>query len=341
MDGLAIKFIESFEELEHIRDAWWRLWKRDTAASPFQSPAWLVPWLREFANDGFLIATAFSRGNSNGELLGFLPLTTDGAGWSSAELCGGGVSDYLDGLFLPARATEIAERLMAALPDYLPDLQSLSFSGLRSASVLRRARMSDAWKNGGSTEAIDACPVLDLSQGDTEMAKILPKRMVKNLKYYRRFAERHHRLEYRQATGETIDVLFDDLLRLHELRWSQRGQEGVLNGDAVRRFHRAAMPLLADAGILRLHVLYFSGAPAAALYGLAAHRRWHYYIGGFDPVFAKFSAGSLIIGDAVSAAIEEGFTAFDFLRGRERYKYLWGGSDELLFRRTMRRSIDR
>jgi CelD/BcsL family acetyltransferase involved in cellulose biosynthesis len=43
----------------------------------------------------------------------------------------------------------------------------------------------------------------------------------------------------------------------------------------------------------------------------------------------------LLIGHALEAAIAEGITAADFLRGREGYKYLWGAADSSTFRRVL------
>lgn len=56
------------------------------------------------------------------------------------------------------------------------------------------------------------------------------------------------------------------------------------------------------------------------------------YLGGFNPALEALSPGTVIIAHAIDEAIGEGRCAFDFLRGREAYKYAWGAADELTYR---------
>lgn len=60
--------------------------------------------------------------------------------------------------------------------------------------------------------------------------------------------------------------------------------------------------------------------------------RTHSYIGGFDPRFAACSPGALVLEHALAEAVRERASEFDFLRGREAYKYRWGGRDRPQYR---------
>jgi CelD/BcsL family acetyltransferase involved in cellulose biosynthesis len=44
----------------------------------------------------------------------------------------------------------------------------------------------------------------------------------------------------------------------------------------------------------------------------------------------------VLVGCAIEAAAEEGAREFDFLRGREAYKYRWGARDRPTFGRRLR-----
>jgi CelD/BcsL family acetyltransferase involved in cellulose biosynthesis len=77
--------------------------------------------------------------------------------------------------------------------------------------------------------------------------------------------------------------------------------------------------------------------PAAAFYGFECGRRLYYYLGGFDPEFARESAGSVAILSAIEHAAENGATAVDFLHGAESYKYRWGAVDDEAHRLSIRR----
>jgi CelD/BcsL family acetyltransferase involved in cellulose biosynthesis len=77
----------------------------------------------------------------------------------------------------------------------------------------------------------------------------------------------------------------------------------------------------------------------AAFYGFADTRpggTTYAYHSAFDPLFEDLSPGTLIIAHAIEEALREGAVRFDFLRGREPYKYLWGTQDRATLRRELR-----
>jgi len=92
-------------------------------------------------------------------------------------------------------------------------------------------------------------------------------------------------------------------------------------------FFRAVTKKLAKAGILRLHTLTVDGRIAGVIYQAAHRDRACAYITGFDPMFERFSSGSLLLDYAMRRAIGEGARVWDFLRGREAYKSQWGAKE--------------
>src|SRR5690606_23902600 len=129
------------------------------------------------------------------------------------------------------------------------------------------------------------------------------------------------------ADDDTFDDLFDQWLHLHAARWRARGQPGVLAIGAVQAFHRTAARNFLQSGMLRLYGLQLSGRTIGCLYGVQHRRRTYFYLSGFDPRYKQLSPGVLLLAHAVEAAMQEGSHAFDFLRGREPYKYAWGARD--------------
>jgi CelD/BcsL family acetyltransferase involved in cellulose biosynthesis len=143
------------------------------------------------------------------------------------------------------------------------------------------------------------------------------------------------RVRIERATAATIDESLDVLFVLHAARWQRRGLPGVLAEPSVRALHREAAPAFLQHGVLRLHVLRLDERPIAALYGFARGSRWYSYLDGFDPEFEELSPGTVLVAHAIEEAIAEGRTAFDFLRGAERYKYSWGAADEATYEITI------
>jgi hypothetical protein len=48
-----------------------------------------------------------------------------------------------------------------------------------------------------------------------------------------------------------------------------------------------------------------------------------YYQSGLDPIWKKFSLGSVLFGYCFANSIKFGLTEFHFLRGNEQYKWKW------------------
>jgi CelD/BcsL family acetyltransferase involved in cellulose biosynthesis len=135
-----------------------------------------------------------------------------------------------------------------------------------------------------------------------------------------RVLERDHGLVLRQVAGqEELPKAFDDLFRLHDLRWRDRGGTSLAS-DRSRDAHRAFAAAALERGWLRLRLIELEGQPAAAFYGWRLGDRYAFYQSGFDPDWSKRSVGLLVVSLALRAAIEEGAAVFDLLLGSEDYK---------------------
>ncbi|HEU4754100.1 MAG TPA: GNAT family N-acetyltransferase, partial [Armatimonadota bacterium] len=309
------------------------LWERCPAATPFQTPDWLIPWWKHLGESELLVLAV----REEGRLVGLAPFflyTKPGSRVRELFLLGTGTTDYLDALFLPGWAEAGAEAVFARLDAMshrwdLCDLQQLSDESPLLGAV------PEGWiEEVGPAEA---CPVLAL---DAHLSRV-PGKMLHNLRYYRRRAERCGRVEIEAARPENLDALFAALLRLHAARWSERGEGGVLADPRVQRHHRGAAPELLRRGVLQLFALRIDGEIVACYYGLLARGRAYYYLSGFDPAWSHLSPGTLVIGHALEEAVRGGARELDFLRGREPYKYFWGAEDHFPARRRLWHPVSR
>lgn len=299
---MRVAEITTAPELEHLEAPWQDLWARCAYTTPFQSPAWLIPWWNSFRPGKLTTLVVYE----DERLVGLSPMfLLDG----TIRLLGAGNTDYLDILCEP----QCVRPVLRLLAGYLSN-REYDFMDLPSWSPILAM--------DGPASECSVCPVLKLNQVN------ISKKLLANLENARR--DREIRIE--AANAESVPEMMDALICLHEARWRQKHQAGVLHSEEVRRFHRSAAPALLQAGLLRLYGLRYQGQWAAVHYCLSAHGRTYYYLAGFDPLLASYSPGNLLIHHSITEAMASGDRDYDFLRGQERNKYRWGAQNTATFR---------
>ena len=327
---MHIERIDTDKEMEALVPDWIALWQRVPGATPFQLPHWLVPWWRQFGTGMPRIVTA----RAEERLIGVLPLyELHEPGCIKLLPIGISVSDYIDALADPAYP-ELTSALLAATRD-IPGWQECHLPDLPPDSALGRAAaplgLAETRQPG------PCCPVLALPLDPADLATIVPRKTLRDVRQAHARGETLGPVAIDTADLATIDLALDDLFRLHEERWHQRGEPGVLADPAVRAFHRDAARAFCEAGVLRLYRLRISDTVAGVYYGFQHSGNAYAYLGGFDPEMTRLSPGAQLLDHAIRAAITEGAREFHFLRGGESYKYAWGAIDRLNTSRTFRR----
>jgi len=307
---MTVEVIDDPAALQALLPEWTALWDATPGATPFQSPHWLLPWWRVFGTAAPRVATW----RGQGRLLGVLPAyVLDESGRRKLLPIGAGTTDYLDALGDGA-APMLHALLHRAARDGVPVCDLIE---LPPGSALHAVPAPEGWQR--ACRQREACPVLPLPG--------IPPSMRRNLRLARNRAARAGGLTRHDATPATLHRHLDTLAALHQARWANEGQAGVMADPAVLRFHRLAAPGLLAAGLLRLVVLGIGTTPAAACLALLDRRRIHFYLSGYDPAQRQVSPGTLLFGALLDQAEAEGRDEAHFLRGREPYKYAWGATD--------------
>lgn len=317
---MTIDTITTSADLAALEPAWSDLWRRDPNATPFQSPAWLLPWWQHFgAEEPFAMAAR----KEDGSLDSLAPLyVLRDEDESLGMLIGTGMTDYLDLLAAPG------SDLGAIVPTLAGhDCMLWDFQQLRPSSPLLALGAPEGFAD--HVEEQEPCPVLSIADAGDDLANLLSTHARKKLRYYRRSLERRGSVTYEAATSETLGELLAALYDLHARRWQQRNLPGVLADDVVQSFHRAVAPRMLAAGALRMYAVRIDGRIVAVFYGFAHHGTVYYYLSGYEPELEKLSIGNVLVAHAIEEAARDGATTFDFLRGAEEYKYSWGATDRM------------
>ena len=170
------------------------------------------------------------------------------------------------------------------------------------------------------TEVADS-PYTDLAAiraGDADVVAALRKgprqRVRRTLKQFGDLT-----LEWAETEHDKTDVL-DELIDLHQQRWTAAGEPGAFASERFTRFHRALIARLGDKAIL-VRARTAQGSTIGCLLCYADGDRVLFYQSGFrqfdDP---KLRPGLATHALAMQAALERGYAAYDFLAGEGRYK---------------------
>lgn len=323
LEGRALtpNVVEIDAALESLRVEWLELWGSCPRATPFQHPDWVLACRRNVSPGPLIVIVIRS---ADQRLVSLAPFFVHDDGTKrKLLLLGSGISDYLELLSIPEVEHDAAAMIYNVLADLEAQWDLCELQQLREDSPFLTSA-SDCLRS--CVAAHEPCPVMDLSID-------IPQPYQKRIDYYARHAAKLGHIEFTASSkAEDLPLVFD----LHESLWTTRADHGVLSDPALRRMHIEAVRGMSPSGIARMYFLHVAGKPAAAYYGFVHRGVHYYYIGGFDPEFEKFNLGTLLVMHAIHSAKLEGGRRFDFLRGREPYKYRWGAEDQHTFLRTLR-----
>jgi CelD/BcsL family acetyltransferase involved in cellulose biosynthesis len=309
--------------LESLAEPWRALWDRVPDATPFQAPAWLMPWSTHYApGRTFAVASADAAG------LRALAVAFEWRG--SVLLAGTGPSDFGDALVRPDAAAD-GDGLLAALAlaAHSVGARRLELRQLRPTSALLSARAPDGWRDSRSPDEPCAVAVLAGPEG----VEAVSPRWRANA---RRAERRWHAAGAAHLPADALAEAPHAVLgRLHAQRWHARGEDGVLADPRLAAFVRDALPRLAADGLGGVETLTVGGRAVAAALVLEGPGAAYYFLGGFDPAYGRESPGLVTVVAAMRRARARGAEAFHFLRGREDYKYRLGAQDLVTWRRDL------
>ena len=313
--------------LEELEEDWRELWSWLPDATPFQSPDWLLPWWKHYG-EGQLFSFAFWDGT---RLVGLAPLHIFRSAVDPTRrllLLGTGNSDYLDVLFHPAWRGTCCNALMAEIGKRSDCWDVCSFQRLRRGSPL----LDDIVEHhAGRVEQGEQVPCVAINLHDLGHGSV----MLRRSQSYARKLQGVHPYSFEEASAATLDDFSDALERLHQQRWREQGCRGALSTARDRSFHRLVARRFLNAGMLMFYGIRMARRLIAVIYGFRVRDAVYSYLSGFDLEYARKSVGAITIGHAVQRAIESGHQVFDFLQGREKYKYTWGAQDRACFVRRI------
>src|SRR5262249_12105190 len=109
-----------------------------------------------------------------------------------------------------------------------------------------------------------------------------------------------HQVRTEPGRADAMAALF----RFHEARWGNRSTAFTVS--ALRAFHDDVTRRALKAGWLRLYVMTLNRVAAGVMYGFVNHGTFFFYQHACDEQYRPQSAGLVLMGLTIRAAIDEG-----------------------------------
>ena len=313
------------EEWLRSEAAWNALLARSPADQLFLSWRWLTHWWRYYgASPGMAleilgcyrgeqlvgIAPFYRRAVVRAGVVRAFSVQVIGLSWRDPVPL---ISEYLDVIAAPEDLPAVRNACLRALLAR-PDWSELVVGFTAAGAEWRAACAGQASSMRHYTRELDRSVSYhaDLAQGFAAYLKALgqsTRRSVWNLR--RRLAEEHGNVRFELISPDDIDSGFDDLNRLHQLRW----RRPAFVAERLE-FHKAFATHLAARGELAFTRLRVAGNVVSVLYDIRKGARQYNMKMGFDPSFStRLSLGLIHFGYAMEEAAERGATLYDFLAG--------------------------
>ncbi|RCW21155.1 CelD/BcsL family acetyltransferase involved in cellulose biosynthesis [Ciceribacter lividus] len=332
---MLIDVIDTPQAFEAVRPQWEGVFEADPHAQHFISWVWLNRYLGR-RRRWFILAL---REGVDAPYVAFFPLRLqtrrdkDGFFYDEIIMAGNYAADYTGFIAEPA----FEDRAVAGFAAYLKgqnwtEIKFDYFGGPPSRRIalikaLQGPEVMFRDSKRSSPHNIDncICPVITLPETwETYLEQHMSAQSRQKLRRFLRKVEDDPAYRITWATPETIDRDLDILFDFWRIRWQpQKGAE--MTERLIRASREMLMDCFAD-GNLDVPVLWHEDRPLGALANIIDRQKKTvlFYITGRDEEWKLPSPGLVLHGTCIRRAIGEGFRFYDFLRGNEPYKYMFG-----------------
>lgn len=337
---MRIDVIDTVAGFDAVRDNWDQVYRDDPDAKHFLS--WT--WLRDFlGHRGRWFVLALRQREPDAPYVAFLPLRLltkldEQSGLFYDEIVMGGnySADYTGLIVMPGYEQNAIAGFAAYLKQqnwtYLrlehfsgpPERREKMILALQGPLVMFRDSAPTSHDNIDNT----ICPSISLpASWDDYLDGKMSSQTRQKLRRFLRKLDGDEGYRITMATSETIDRDLTILFDFWRTRWTERK-----GPERTERLINSTREMLMDCfrtGTLDVPVFWYGEQPLGALANIVDRPKKTilFYITGRDENWKTPSPGLVLHGYCIRRAIEDGFKFYDFLRGNEPYKYVFGADE--------------
>lgn len=337
---LSLVCFEDFESAAELKSVWNEL----AADNPMLSWCWMKHWWNHLGVAGGIersLALTVVK-NQAGRTIGIAPLyVSSNLVCTNLRFIGDGMTctDYIDILAKPEDCEAVGQQLAQWIqsPDFqnrYGQLDAIVFEGLNENATgiqsLERRLIEAKWKKNENRLESSWC--LDLRNGFVTLCQQLHHSQKRKVK---KALKRQQQGELDLEVIDSVQTFYDDwhdFVILHQKRRNFLKQPGCFVDGGFDQFLCETTRELMTQGKAKIVFLVYQNRRIAANL-LFFSEDWVFnYQNGSDPDYLKLEPGHALNALAIAWSCQQGYKAFDFLRGDEHYKKIWGAEPERLFR---------
>ena len=305
--------VEVLDAIAPIEAEWDALVDR-THLSPFVRPGWIEAWWSAWGTGRLELLTL----RRAGQLCGIVPLSRGRHSLHSTT------NEHTPDFGLIAEDSDAARGLATALLGRRERLINLShLDGENGDGETLRAASTETGRLLLVTTLARA-PFVPLDDTLEHYERRLARKALHNLRRQRRRLEEKGTVTLDIVQGDDrLAEALDEGFGIESSGWKAKRGTAIVSDPRARAFYTAVARWAVARGTLRLCFLRLDGHPLAFQYGLEEAGAYYFIKGGFDPAYAEFSPGQVLMHAMIEHYTRAGLTRIELLGTEERWKSVW------------------
>jgi dTDP-4-amino-4,6-dideoxygalactose transaminase/CelD/BcsL family acetyltransferase involved in cellulose biosynthesis len=321
---MEIEILDSPNGINELTAEWDNLLYKSGVIPVYLTSSWVSNWLRYLGKKHkTFIFTVWAGGNP----VSIFPLATKKSFFlKKLEFIGGDEGDYLDFAFDINHKEECTEAFLSFLKEKKKDWDVCDLKDFSEESqhyeifdgFIKRyewkTTLLNTWK----------CPYLKIDGDWDGFLKRHGRKFQYNIKRERKQLEGLGKVVFKKVeTQEGLKRYLPEIFEVHKRRWNGFYISSKFSQPEGQKFYSGIAKDYLAKEMLRLDLLLLNEKVIAFSYSFQWSGRYFYYTPGYDPDYAKYSPGTILLMHILEDAFKSGIKEFDFSKGELRYKSHW------------------
>ncbi|MDI6759289.1 MAG: GNAT family N-acetyltransferase [Candidatus Brocadiaceae bacterium] len=321
---MEVRFIGDTEGIKAIEPQWESLLGKVGSVPVFLTREWVRNWLKLLCTKTKPFIFTLWNGN---ELKAFFPLGLKSTFFvKRLEFIGHDDGDYLDFIVDTDSKEASIEILISSLREKKGQWDVCDLKDFPEESsnyeLLRELLKKEGWK--AISYDTWRCPYLEINGDWDSFLKQQDKKFKYNLKQRKRHLESLGKLEFKKIQArEELEHYLPQVFEIHRKRWKGYAIYSRFSTPGGQEFYSELARDYLARKMLRLDLLLLNEKVIAFSYSFQWNGRYLHYTPAYDPCYAKYASGMILLMHILEDAFKSGLREIDFTRGELQYKSRW------------------